>query len=176
MAKGWKPRRRRWVILLTLIVFAGLALRFVPMFPHVPTCDENWTYPGRAQHKPTPDWLSFGTWELEITGTMSERYLAAFSESLEVRGVEFVRIGNQVLFRYAQLREGPYDDIFNAHFKTVGYLGSLEFGPYRHSMPSWLERKVSKLFTPWDAFKDCVIVRALTIENWGRWGTEGPGP
>tara|TARA_R110000787_G_scaffold219607_3_gene328309 strand:- start:1211 stop:1705 length:495 start_codon:yes stop_codon:yes gene_type:complete len=162
---------------MTFFTTMVLAVLFLPIWPFFPSCH----YRGLPPPPPYPYpplsaeeqgyFRSMREWGVAISGTMSSEYANLIDKHLSNSSVIYFRFGNTVLIAGGAWLPFPNDTIEDADIKALEGLiirGRTEGDPYRQRMPENIRQALDEAGNAKTIYrKNCVLVRALSIENWG---------
>jgi hypothetical protein len=156
-------RRLGWAVLW--IVLVALFLWKAPIIPFSPTCSQRSFH--LSDDPPQGFSRDLGGDKIIIEGPMSTAFVDEFTEFLNWWGVSYLRIGNNVFISFWDELSGANDGLINSNDKTLRGLGHRLREP--DAPPDIRERAVHRV-PDISVPDDCLLARAVAIENWGRGG------
>lgn len=166
----WPVCRNIFVVFGCLFIFLAL-----PIWAYNAACGEygfaerTWESPRRY---PTGFYYTTREHSIKISGTLSKEYADLIDRHLTPSSVVRIRLGNTILAWGWAWFPSAAEDVEEADRRAVRdivALGRTEGHPFRQGMPADIRKALDSAGNATEIFeKNCLLVRALTIENWGR--------
>jgi len=150
----------RWVLWTGLI---ALFLWKAPVVPYSPTCTKK-NLPAGAPAPPgtSQEWMGD---DLVIEGPMTKEFVDSFTKHLDWWNVSYLRIGDNVFLSFWTEFTGGYDGIVNSNDRALDEQHTQLDLP---GAPPELRARAGRMKRGEHVFDDCLLARAVAIENWGR--------